>query len=93
MIVHRHLWKVKHGCRDEFIESTKAMLDEAGVAYRICSFIFGPYDTVIVDTEFETEEDRQRFSWDWNKPIMAKWHERHYDLVESGVVNELLRVH
>ena len=93
MIVARNIWKVKHGCRDEFIELTKAALDEQGVPYRIYSFIFGPWDTVIVDSEYETEEDRLKHSYDWSKPKISEWAKEHGDLVESGMIHELLRVH
>jgi hypothetical protein len=92
MIVHRHIWNVKHECRDEFIELTKAALGEQ-VTLRVCSFIFGPYDTVLVDTEFETLEEEQKFSWDWSKPKLAEWGKKHHDLIVSGPINELLRVH
>ena len=95
MIVHRMTWKMKLDCRSEFIELTKAMLEEAGVTHRVCSFIFGPYDVVLVDLEFETEQDRQAYfaNLDWSKPKITEWGKKHDDLIEPGTVNELLRVH
>jgi hypothetical protein len=93
VIVSRHKWRVKHGCRDEFIELIKAALDEDGVPYRVCSFIYGDYDAVLVDTEYETEEDHLEHSYDWSKPKISEWAAKLDDLVESGTVHELLRVH
>ena len=93
MIVHRHTWNMKHGCRDEFIELIRAALGEQDVTFRVCSFIFGPWDTVVVDTEFGTLEEEQKFSLDWSKPKLAEWGKKHDALVVSGPINELLRVH
>ena len=95
MVVHRWTWKVKPGCKKEFIELTKDALEEQGVTPRICSFIFGPYDTVLVEIEFETMQDRQAYfdSIDWSKPKISEWAKKHNGLIESGTVNELLRVH
>ena len=95
MIVHRWTWKTNPGCREEFIALSKAAFEAQGVTPRICSFIFGPYDTVLVEIEFQSEQDRQAFfdHIDWSKPETSEWGKRHDDLVESGTVNELLRVH
>ena len=93
MIVERSTWKVKHECRDEFIELIKAALEEQDVTYRVCSFIFGPYDVVVTDTEFETEEEQRTHTWDWSKPKFSEFAKKHDDLIASGPINELLRVH
>ena len=93
MIVDRGVFTVKHPCRDEFIELVKAAFEEQDVTYRVCSFIYGPYDVVIVDTEFETEEEQRTHTWDWNKPAFAEFAKKHDDLIASGPVNQLLRVH
>jgi hypothetical protein len=93
MIVNRGVFTVKHPCRDEFIELVKAAFEEQDVTYRVCSYIYGPYDVILVDTEFETEEEQQGFSYDWSKPKLAEFAKKHDDLIASGPVNQLLRVH
>lgn len=94
MIVERWTWKVKHGCRDEVIELGKAAVEEFGVTPRICTFAFGPWDIVISDLEFESEEDRKKL-WadvDWSQPALAEWSKKEPELVVSAT-HELLEVH
>ena len=93
MIVQRITWKVKVGCKNEFIELTKAVVEEQGLTPRVCSYVFGPYDVVTSDLEFETEEDQQKYHTDWSKPKTAEWAKKHAELTESGTTVELLRVH
>jgi hypothetical protein len=93
VIVKRHYWKVKHSCRGEFIKLIKAAMDEAGIPNRVYSYIYGPYDTVVVDAEYETEEDAVRHRYDWSLPKISEWAQKRHDLLEGGLVNELLRVH
>ena len=95
MIIERWTWKAKVGCRAEVIELIKAGVAETGLTPRICSYVFGPYDIVSSDLEFETEEDRKKW-WDevdWKQPKMAEWLKKRPDLVESHGPHELLRVH
>jgi hypothetical protein len=95
MIVERWTWKVKLGCRAEVIELAKTAIAEAGLTPRICSFIFGPYDIVSSDLEFESEEDRQKW-WaglDWSQPGLAEWRKKEPELLVSGTSHELLHVH
>ena len=61
MIIQRWTWKVKVGHKAEMIELAKAAAEAAGVRVRVCSYIFGPYDAVSSDAEFETEEDRDKY--------------------------------
>jgi len=94
MIVERWTWKVKQWCRDEVVELTKAMVEEMGLTPRICTFTFGPWDVVMSDLEFESEEDRIEW-WaglDWSQPATAAWHKRERELVVSAT-RALLEVH
>jgi hypothetical protein len=93
MIVERAIWGVKHECRDEFIKLVKAAFEEQDVTFRISSYIYGPWDTVIVDTEFETEEEQQKFKYDWSKPKFVEFVEKHDAMIRLGPINELLQVH
>ena len=95
MIIERWTFPVKVECQSEFIELTKASLAESGLTPRVCTYIVGPHDVVIFDLEFETELDRLKY-WedvDWGKPKAAEFKKKGADLIESGVTNELLRVH
>ena len=95
MIIQRITFPVKVGCRDEFIKLTKAVVAEMGLTPRVCSYRFGPYDVVISDLVFETEEDRQKF-WaevDWSTPKAVEWVKRGHELREFGTTTELLQVH
>jgi hypothetical protein len=86
MIVERWTWKVKHMCRGEVVELTKAMVEEIGLTPRICTFTFGPWDVVTSDLEFESEEDR-KMCWagiDWSQPATAEWNRRERELVVSA---------
>jgi len=97
MIIERFTWKVRHSRQqqEELIKSVKAMVEKAGWTTRTCTFMFGPSDIVILDLEFETEEDRQKFwaSIDWSLPEMTEFVKKYADLAESGATHELLRVH
>jgi hypothetical protein len=95
MIIERWTWKAKVGCRAEVIELVKAMVEEAGLTPRVCTYAFGPYQVVISDLEFETEQDRQEW-WagvDWSQPAMVEWHKKEPDLTESDIDHALLHVH
>ena len=94
MIIERWTWNVKVGCRDEVIELVKALVEETGLTPRVCTFTYGPYETVTSDLEFETEEDHKKF-WDdldWSQPKAAEWSKKRPDLTESSY-RELLQVH
>jgi len=93
MIVQRVMFKVKLGCRAEFIELTKAVVVEAGLTPRVCSYRHGPRDTVTSDLEFETEEDRQEFPFDYSRPKAAEWVKKLTDLIVPGTTNEVLQVY
>ena len=98
MIIQRFTWKVKPGCKNKFIDLTKALVQEAGLTPRVWSFVSEPSDIVGSDLEFETEQDRQTF-WDKvdkSKPAWVEWQTKGGDLTESDVsdhTKELLRVH
>jgi hypothetical protein len=95
MIVERFTWKAKVGCRAEVIELVKALVEEIGLTPRVCSYVFGPYDIVSSDLEFETMEDREKFwaDFDGSGPAWAEFHEKLPDLTGSGATHELLQVH
>ena len=94
MLVQRFSWKAKTGCRAEVIKLVKAAVEETGVTPRVWTYMFGAYDMVFSDYEFESEEDRKEF-WagvNWSQPAIAEWYKIQPDLVESHWI-ELLRVH
>jgi hypothetical protein len=95
MIIERWTWKAKFGCKDEVIKLVKAMVAEAGLTPRVSTYLFGPYEVVISELEFETEQDRQEFwdDFDRNKPHITEWHKRQRDLTESEIGHDLLCVH
>jgi len=95
MIVERWTFRVNHIYQDEFVELLKAAVEEAGLTPRVCTYEFGPVDTVISDLEFATSEDREAFwgSMDWSQPKVTEYLKRYPDLAEAGATKELLRVH
>ena len=95
-VVERWTWKVKAGCRDEFVELVKSWVERHGLTPRVCSFLFGAWNTVSSDLEFETEEDRQKFYddiVDWSQPENVKLLQKLNDLRESDLTHELLQLH
>jgi hypothetical protein len=95
MVIERWTWKAKFGCKDEVIKFVKAVVEEAGLTPRVCSYVFGPYEIVTSDLEFETEQDRQEFwdDFDGNKPNITEWHKKQRDLTESEISHDLLHMH
>ena len=94
MVVERFTWKAKVGCNSEVVKFVKAMVEESGLAPRVCTYTFGPSNIVTSDLDFETEEDRRKF-WteiDPSAPAFVEWHQKYTDLVES-YGRELLQVH
>jgi hypothetical protein len=94
MIVERWTWKVKVGSRAEVIELLKDWVQAAGLTPRVCTYVYGLYEVVTSDLEFETQEDQNQF-WndlDWSRPALAEWSKRRPDLTESSH-RELLQVH
>jgi len=94
MIVQRFRNTVKVGCREEFVDLFKGWVEHNGVTGRVTTFKFGDQDTVSLDIEFETEEDRVKFwaEFDWSEPGNAQVLSKANDLRKSLTV-ELLRVH
>ena len=95
MIVERFTWKAKPGCKAEVVKLVKAMVEEAGITPRVCTFTWGPQSIVTSDIEFESEEDRIKYwkdDFDGSAPAYVEWHEKYPDLCES-YEHELLRVH
>lgn len=95
MIVERWSWKVKTGYRGELIEVVKALVAELGLTSRVCSYVYGPFDMVILDNEFESEEDlkeSQAVRHDKPGPAMVEWVKKRRELVVSET-HELLQVH
>ena len=94
MIIARYSWKAKTGCRAGIIEFIKGLVKELGFTPRVCTHVWGSYDMVTSDLEFETMEDLDKF-WSNLEPIPAfvEWEEKkRVDLVESHW-RELLQVH
>ena len=95
MTVERWTGKVKIGYTGELIEVLKAASEEVGLTNRICSFMYCPFDVVILDNEFESEEavlENQAVRHDKGGPALAEWGKKRPELVVSET-HELLRVH
>ena len=94
MVIARYHWKAKTGCREELIKLVKAAVEELGFTPRVCTYVWGFWDTVTSDLEFETMEDEGKF-WDnvdTSQPAFAELVEKEPDLFESHW-RELLQVH
>ena len=91
MIVQRETFKVRPGHMSEFIELIKAEDERVGRTDRIYHVEWGARDTVIVEFEFETEEERQKFWDDRNaQPEATEFGKRYNELRVSGGTSELL---
>ena len=95
MIVERWTWQAKVGCRDEVVKLVKAMVEEAGLTPRVCTYVYGPFQVVTSDLEFETMEDQKRFGdeLDHSQPAFVEFHKKYADLVELTISREVLQVH
>jgi heme-degrading monooxygenase HmoA len=95
MIVERNTWRAKPGRRDELVEWAKELIKWEGLTARVLTYEFGDYDTVILDTEWESMEDRQKWreGRDYSRPGFLEFVSRLQDLRESGADHKLLRVH
>ncbi len=95
MIVERWTWKAKPGRKSELIEWAKALVEREGLTARVYSTWFGSYNTVSMDAEFETDQDRLEY-WagiDWSQPEVIASLEKLHELMESENMHELLHVH
>jgi hypothetical protein len=95
MLVERWTWKAKQGHRRELIELIKAWVERNGFTPRVSSVVYGAWDTVSSDLEFETIEDRQKFweAFDWSQPEVAEFLKTLQNLIESETTCELLRLY
>ncbi len=86
---------MKVGCSAEVVKLVKAVVEEAGLPARVCTFTYGPLDSVIMDLESESEEDLNRnraVRHDTIGPAMAEWGKKRGELLVFDT-HELLRVH
>jgi hypothetical protein len=95
MLVERNTWRAKPGRRDELVEWAKELIQWEGLTARVLTFEFGDYDTVLLEAEWDSKEERQKWreGRDYSRPGFLEFVNKLKDLRESGAVHELLRVH
>jgi hypothetical protein len=85
---------LKPGALDKAIELIKAEEKRVGRQGTICTAYFGPFDKIILDVEFESAAECEKFWDEWfADPEAIKWLEQWQTLVEAGGSNELWLVH
>jgi hypothetical protein len=91
MIVDRVMRTAKPGCKHELIKVLKSWVEWSGVTGRVYTSN-ASYDTVILDIDFDTEEDRREFydGLDWSQREMVEVSEKLDDLRTSGMTWEIL---
>ena len=95
MLVERNTFQAKPGLRDELIEWVKELIQWEDLTARVLTDEFGDYDTVILESEWDSMEDRQKWqeSRDHSRPGFLEFVGKLQDLRESGADHKLLRVH
>lgn len=91
MFINRRAFKTTKGAVSDLVKLLMEVRGDAPI--KIYSPYIGPFDTIVLDFEFESLDAFKRF-WDEfnsspeNVQFMAKW----YTLVEPGGTNELWEV-
>ena len=95
MLVERNTFQAKPGLRDELIEWVKELIEWEDLTARVLTCEFGDYDTVILESEWDSMEERQEWqdSRDYSRPGFLEFVGKLKDLRASGTDHELLRVH
>jgi len=95
MIVHRHVYKAKWACGEKLV----AILKEEGARLgraarnRIYTQYPGPWPTVVLDMEFESEDEREKHVAEVAaSPEHRAWLEKLGEVVESADVQFLTLV-
>ena len=91
MLVNRRTFKIKRGCSGEAVELVKAEAKRhvAPHAFRLYVPRFGPFDVLILEWEFESLEEHERFWAEWRAPEAATFLEKWFTLTEAGETNEI----
>jgi hypothetical protein len=95
MIVERITWLAKVGHKMEVVELLKDLQQQSDVTERLYSSMIGANDeTIVVELEFETMEDRRK-SWEhWGaQPEFRDATQRMREMIESGGVHQIWRLH
>jgi len=90
MIVERSTVKVKQGCMEELVALAKSEGEKEGWSCRIYSPNKAPRDTLVVEWEFESLAESEKYwaEW-WAKPETAALMEKWYALTERGGNEEI----
>jgi len=86
VIVQRNVYKAKWGCGDRLVAMVKEKGARLGRAARnrIYTPHTGPWPTVVVDLEFESEDEREKFFAELAaSPEHRAWLEKLGEVVES----------
>jgi len=94
MLINRRTFTTKRGKLEEAVAlliEAQALIPDQPV--RITTAEFGPFDTLVMDFDFATLADYERF-WTgfFERPEFAETLARWYELIEPGGSNELWRV-
>ena len=89
MLVQRNTTYVKRGKRDEFVELVKAEAENNPPPRwaRVCRAVFGPWDVVVIEWEFEDLAEYEAF-WEAWTPSEGFW-EKYNDCTARGGSSEL----
>ena len=92
MLVNRRTFLVKRGHIDEAVELLKTGADhlEAVPTFRVYGGYISPFDTVVLELEFENLTEYERFWTEWadapeSEVVLEKW----LQITESGGTNEV----
>lgn len=94
MLVEQNRFQARPGLRDELVEWVKELIQWEDLNARVLTYEYGDYDTVILETEWESMEARQKWqeSRDHSRPGFLDFVHKLKDLREAGTGHDLLRV-
>ena len=93
MYVNRRAYKILPKNYDKVKKLLLAERERVGGTFKICTSSFGPYDTILVDIEFESYEAYQKFSSSYPAtPESVQFVEKMNPLIETGGTNEFWHV-
>jgi len=99
MLINRRTFNVRPGCMEEIIQLVKDIGRDVGSLpsgareTRLSTALFGPFDVLVTEVEFENMEQYQQY---WNEafshPAATKFFETWDKLIAGGGTNEIWEV-
>jgi len=84
MIVQRHVFKAKWGCGEKLVALLTEEWEKRGLCYRIYTPITGPWPTVVVEGEFQSQDEREKFWAELSaRPDIPAYVDKMGEVVES----------